>query len=366
MSSSDANGNKKPADTAFKQQRLSAVRPIFTPLAVGVTFLVVGIPFILIGQMVKVASGQIKELSMQYDGDGAAVKGCEIHASGAATTCTLSFTADDDMSAPVYVYYQLSNFYQNHRRYVKSYDKTQLLGGTEVTPLTTKNCAPLDKVGDLDLSPCGLIANSLFNDKILLSSKQQIDYDGTAWSTDAQKYAQPEGFKAAKGSDCKALGEGKEDCKAFECPLSSDEAAYYGCDAGQTYMYWYPNDADTQYLYESFPEVVSPMLGVNTDRFQVWMRAAALPKFRKLYATITSDIKSGEAIEFEVEANFDVSAFKGTKSLVLSTTTWFGGKNDFLGTCFLAVGSVCLAFGVGFLIKQCSKSRVLGDLKYLQ
>jgi hypothetical protein len=52
---------------------------------------------------------------------------------------------------------------QNHRRYVKSFDKTQLLGGSEVTATTTKNCEPLTKVGDQDLNPCGLIANSLFN-----------------------------------------------------------------------------------------------------------------------------------------------------------------------------------------------------------
>jgi len=32
------------------------------------------------------------------------------------------------MIAPVYVYYQLDNFYQNHRRYVKSRDYKQLMG----------------------------------------------------------------------------------------------------------------------------------------------------------------------------------------------------------------------------------------------
>jgi len=71
-------------------------------------------------------------------------------------------------------------------------------------------------------------------------------------------------------------------------------------------------------------------------------------------------------VTFSVEANFDVSNFKGTKSLVLSTTTWFGGKNGFLGSCFVAVGSICLAFGVGFLIKQAASPRALGDLKFLQ
>lgn len=131
-------------------------------------------------------------------------------------------------------------------------------------------------------------------------------------------------------------------------------------------MFYYPDDAETQYLYESFPEVVTPMLGVNTDRFQVWMRTAALPKFRKLYAKITDDIKKGEVIKFDIQANFDVSKFKGTKSLVLTTTTWFGGKNDFLGTCFLVVGTICLVFGVAFFIKNGVSRRVLGDLSYLQ
>jgi hypothetical protein len=77
----------------------------------------------------------------------------------------LSFTATDDMNAPVYVYYQLSNFYQNHRRYVKSYYKSQLLGcksGCTETELK-KACDPLSKNGSLTLNPCGLIANSLFN-----------------------------------------------------------------------------------------------------------------------------------------------------------------------------------------------------------
>ena len=32
------------------------------------------------------------------------------------------------MAAPVYLYYQLDNFYQNHRRYVSSRSDTQLAG----------------------------------------------------------------------------------------------------------------------------------------------------------------------------------------------------------------------------------------------
>lgn len=133
----------------------------------------------------------------QYDGEGADQDACKINSAGAGTTCTLSFTATEDMNAPVYVYYQLSNFYQNHRRYVKSYYKSQLLGCKSgcTTAELTKACDPLSKNGSLALNPCGLIANSLFNDQITIQSSQAIDYDQIAWSSDDAKYDQPDGFE---------------------------------------------------------------------------------------------------------------------------------------------------------------------------
>ena len=76
----------------------------------------------------------------------------------------VSFTAPEDMAAPVYVYYQLDNFYQNHRRYVKSLDKNQMLGMVE-SKTAHKECLPLVYNGSTMLHPCGLVANSLFNGK---------------------------------------------------------------------------------------------------------------------------------------------------------------------------------------------------------
>jgi hypothetical protein len=40
----------------------------------------------------------------------------------------LTFTFDEDANGPLYVYYELENFYQNHRRYVSSRDAFQLEG----------------------------------------------------------------------------------------------------------------------------------------------------------------------------------------------------------------------------------------------
>ncbi len=82
------------------------------------------------------------------------------------------------MPAPILVYYQLDNFYQNHRRYVSSRSDGQLRGDLAAS---TAACAdatqslrtikmnvnvPLDNITEPQeyiLNPCGLIANSLFN-----------------------------------------------------------------------------------------------------------------------------------------------------------------------------------------------------------
>ena len=59
------------------------------------------------------------------------------------------------------------SFYQNHRRYVKSYVANQLKGQV-VAVADLSDCSPLDTTVSasgitLPIYPCGLIANSLFN-----------------------------------------------------------------------------------------------------------------------------------------------------------------------------------------------------------
>lgn len=52
------------------------------------------------------------------------------------------------MDAPIYVYYQVNNLYQNHRRYVNSRDDQQLRGvERSLDDLTT--CEPITKNKDI-------------------------------------------------------------------------------------------------------------------------------------------------------------------------------------------------------------------------
>lgn len=128
------------------------------------------------------------------------------------------------------------------------------------------------------------------------------------------------------------------------------------------------NTAEYKYLYEMYPGY--PKLeeeGVTNEHFIVWMRTAALPNFRKLYARIPTGgvITAGSVVKFNVTANFRVDSFNGKKFLVLSTTSWLGGKNDFLGVAYIVVGAVCIVLGLLFWVRYKMSGRQLGDPKYL-
>ena len=300
-------GRKKPANTAFKQQNLPACRPILTPLSVAFIFLMVGIPFVVIGKQIQNESNKVVEVKSQYDGAGtpSEFSACRINSAGESKNCEITIKVHEDVTAPVYLYYQLTNFYQNHRKYVKSMDRAQLMGcssksssGKCASYKVETMCDPLVKNGSKTLSPCGLIANSIFNDVVLVTSPQTATYTGIAWQSDKNKYSQPDGFKTGpsgsradpcaykpalssypsfserkispsfiiysnfaglvgkpagsyhKCSDsvCQsAFGDNDhKGCVAYTCPSDSNLANYYGCNVGESYISWYPEDSTTQ------------------------------------------------------------------------------------------------------------------------
>ena len=68
----------------------------------------------------------------------------EILADPTINECKVTLSIDTDIQAPIYVYYQLENFYQNHRRYVKSRSNEQLLGNElAVDSAEIKDCDPI-------------------------------------------------------------------------------------------------------------------------------------------------------------------------------------------------------------------------------
>ena len=170
------------------------------------------------------------------------------------TMCSLTFTIPDNIGPPVLFYYRLTNFYQNHRRYVKSLDTNQLQG-TAVPNSTIGGgaCNPL-RLDDQKRPyyPCGLIANSFFNDtftspvKIISSLKNEtypMTDKGIAWASDKALY-----------------GATKYNLSDIAVPPN-----------------WIERWPSGEYTDNNPP----PQLH-DDEHFQVWMRTAGLPAFSKL------------------------------------------------------------------------------------
>jgi hypothetical protein len=78
--------------------------------------------------------------------------------------CVLQFEVPYDLEHSVLLYYKMTNFFQNHRRYVKSVDPNQLRGDhVSTSSLNSGDCKPITTINGKAVYPCGLIANSFFN-----------------------------------------------------------------------------------------------------------------------------------------------------------------------------------------------------------
>jgi hypothetical protein len=281
-------------------------------------------------------------------------------------TCALRFVAPRYLEPPVLVYYELDNFHQNHRTYSKSFDAYQLYGKVGARdPRSRAYCEPLYKLGNITLNPCGLIANTLFNDYFTVLKGNDVHgqrltliEEGIAWQSDLEyMYNQPKGFKYAACPACD-----KTCCQGSEW---SCKAPYVDKKSGTCYQYFYPDDESTQYLHETYPDIISPLEGVTNEHFVVWMKVAPQPRFRKLYGWFNQPIAQGEEIVIQVNANYAVAPFKGYKALVVATTNIFGGVNPYLGPYFIWVGGSFLVVGALFALKMAIRPRRLADRSYL-
>ena len=282
----DVQKTRKPSSNKVKQQQMQAYRPVYTPRFTVILFSALSVCFFTFGSISLALALQIEEHQERYDN-------CK-PVSG--DTCVIDFELDSSMSEPVFLYYEMHNFYQNHRLYVKSRSFEQLQGEDEDKDDVDSRCDPIitNKDGDRKWSydgysldpndpanPCGLAAHTVFTDSFRIPGKQ-FSHEGLSW------------------------------------------------------------DSDLEYLYKrtkNWKEV--QWLDVEDERFISWMKIAVHPTFRKLWGVIEEDLDAG-SYSIEIENNYDVSKWDGEKHFVLTTANGLGGRNVVLGVALLCGGGLAL------------------------
>ena len=308
----------------FKQQRLPAWRPIPTLWSIIIFYFFFGIIFITLGIIILIFSGKIISQEIPYNEE---CKNEDNQDPNNKNVCIMNVTIKENMKAPIMIYYKLNGFYQNHRRYIRSKSQNQLYGKSS----DTGDCDPIytnkdmgfeegresaEKKEDgteptpLDLNssaiPCGLMAKTFFNDTF---------YD---WNI---------------------IGGGST------ITVNESNIAF---------------DKDKE-LFKTV-NLSKQWIDMKDEHFIVWMRPAGLPNFRKLWGRINDgEIKKDDILNFKIKNTYNVDYYSGTKSIILTTNNKFGGKNGFMGVCFIVVGIISLVLGFAFplLIYQRNKNESL-------
>mmetsp|Transcript_3474 Transcript_3474/g.7207 ORF Transcript_3474/g.7207 Transcript_3474/m.7207 type:complete len:337 (+) Transcript_3474:736-1746(+) len=295
------NSKNKPKESTMWQQRYLGSRVFFEPRKAALVFLLGSILFFSLAGGLWDAASSLVEYSKRYDNKGDCDK--------PHGTCTVTIDVEEDMDEPIYFYYEMRDFYQNHIVFVKSRDYPQLRGESRSKSDLT-NCGDYTEMGDM------------FSDEEL----RRMGYDGN------------------------------EDDVASPCGLSAmyypnETFTIYGSD-NETIKFhdssiaW---DLDVDYVYKEADDK-NPWIDVeDNQRFMTWMKTAPNHNFRKLWGVIEQDLDEGD-YEVIVTNAFDVSEWDGEKHIVLATTSRFGGKSFALAILMFIGGSISFVASIALII----------------
>mmetsp|Transcript_8704 Transcript_8704/g.14133 ORF Transcript_8704/g.14133 Transcript_8704/m.14133 type:complete len:416 (-) Transcript_8704:110-1357(-) len=292
-------------------------KPLHTPRSAAMFFVVYGILLILIGGPIFSASQSVVEYTKRYDNI------CPFN-----SECITNITLSEDMKAPVYIYYKISEMYQSHRRYTMSRNAKQADGEDVSESELESTCRPAVRVDGDIIVPCGLIASSVFNDTIELSV-------------------------CGGGASCTRM-EG-DNFKSICWPSDKNKFKLRDLKEDETRTSYFSGSNETSYI-------IPPL---SNERLITWMRPARSPELIAVDKVIENrDLKKGEELSFNLKNIWNARKFNAEKSIVITTMSWMGGKSDFLGFAYISVGATMIIAGLVMLMLSCHLNREPGEIMH--
>jgi hypothetical protein len=228
--------------------------------------------------------------------------------------CVIEIVAHDHMKDPK-LYYEVQNFYGNHRTFVKSVSWNQLRGDK----VNAQRCGGITDYQDLMdfredaktsegfLNPCGAVAKYFFSDK-------------------------PLDFKINHGD--------WETLSTNDTVRNSDRVRFHSQESQWT---------DTQ-----------------DANFITWMKMPTLPTFRHLFAhmPVNTTIEQGDVVQVKVEDNWREDMISARKFVVLMEVGDYGSGNLVLSSILIASGLFYLGLFCVLHTKHVKKEPRFTDLNF--
>ncbi|RKO95723.1 Lem3/Cdc50, partial [Caulochytrium protostelioides] len=350
----------RPGNTAIKQQRLPSWQLVLTPKHTIPVYFVIALLFIPVGVGLYYAQSRVHEVIINYtncdtlagttlakppSNAGEHTDAIQQWSYDPATKlCTIQFRVGEDIATPVYMQYRLTNFFQNHRKYTKNFDRRQLRGDAlSLEGLHEGACTLSDASGTAIgtsgvaapgavFYPCGIIANSFFLDEIAdnltcirtdeplpenapcAGNPYPMTQQGISWASDRSgKWS----YQRTRYLDPATLG------RVFPGATNLTQVVVPPPD----WIQFHPRYANG-YTNETVPDLS------DWERFQAWMKPAGHSTFRKPWGKNTELNLQRGTWQVQVAMYYDVKRLEATKSLVLTNMGPVGGRNRFLGSSY--------------------------------
>lgn len=371
----------RPENSDWAQQSLKSWQPMLTLKASIYVCCIAGSMYLALALLVGIPSMELSLNRVVYDGevvDGEYIDfsercllrdGSKGNSFSRDHVCYVNMTVKEDIESEAFVFYEIGNYFQNHRRFVTSWIPSQFVDEFDGTG-SVEPCSPVINItsrfcrGNVcdgeerqrEPYPCGLIANSMFNDIFWLHDgllpngtvlgREDLVQDGIARKYLNNVIKNPT-FEMNTSIYLPIWN--NPNFSRIIPPVNGDQRGIINEDYHNSTAWGNTTNG----------------LGMENEHWRVWVDLSAKHNFRKPYGIIKRKLPKGTKLVFAVQSNFYVQGFKGYKAIIVGELSWFGSENLELAILLGILGILFLLAALLFIYRQCTNARSYGDANVL-